>query len=197
MYVTGVYTGSVYKDMALLKNGFPAESVVNGSVIAVKTHEWGPATRGIFNRAILLIRDPFDSILAEFNRRSGGHTGHASLEKFNREKGSFWQDFVIKKAEEWENMNTDWINNFQGPLLVIMYSDLVDKVEEQLRKILDFLSVSVTKEEMGCVMSRKEGIYRRRKKPVRQRGSIFDNHLTKVVNQRKERVFLLARKKSR
>ena len=25
-----------------MKNGFPAESVSNGSVVVVKTHEWGP-----------------------------------------------------------------------------------------------------------------------------------------------------------
>ena len=40
--MTGFYTGSVYKDYALLKNGFPAESVSNGSAIVVKTHEYGP-----------------------------------------------------------------------------------------------------------------------------------------------------------
>ncbi|ROT74784.1 hypothetical protein C7M84_006707 [Penaeus vannamei] len=40
--VTGYYSGSVYKDYALMKNGFPAESVSNGSVVVVKTHEWGP-----------------------------------------------------------------------------------------------------------------------------------------------------------
>ena len=76
--VTGVSTGSVYKDAALLKNGFPAESVANGSVLAVKTHEWGAAGRQQFAEAILLVRDPFDSILAEFNRRSGGHIWYAS-----------------------------------------------------------------------------------------------------------------------
>merc|ERR1719369_773233 len=46
---TGVSTGSVYKDVALLKNGFPGESVANGSVIVVKTHEWGPGTRQQFD----------------------------------------------------------------------------------------------------------------------------------------------------
>ena len=194
VYVTGVYTGSVYKDMALLKNGFPAESVVNGSVIAVKTHEWGPDTRNIFNKAIILVRDPFDSILAEFNRRSGGHTGHASQEKFSREKGRFWKDFMRGKAKDWEDMNTDWIINFQGPLLVIMYSDLIEKVEEQLRKILSFLSVSVTKEEMECAMKRKEGIYRRKKKRLKT-GSVFDGYLTNIVNERKDRVLKLVKQK--
>ena len=53
---SGVSTGSVYKDVALLRNGFPAESVNNGSVIAVKTHEWGQDVRGRFQAALLLIR---------------------------------------------------------------------------------------------------------------------------------------------
>ena len=70
--IAGVSTGSVYKDVALMKNGFPGESVANGSVIAVKTHEWGAAGRQQFAAAILLIRDPFASILAEFNRRWKG-----------------------------------------------------------------------------------------------------------------------------
>ena len=175
-YFAGVSTGSVYKDVALLKNGFPGESVSNGSVIAVKTHEWGAGTRDLFTRAILLVRDPFDSILAEFNRRSGGHIGHASQEKFNRDKGRFWQDFVINKAKDWEDMNSDWINNFHGPLLVIMYSNMTNRVEEQLQRTLDFLHMSVTKEESG---------------------SVFDNYLTRVVNQRKERVLKLVREKLR
>ena len=53
---TGISTGSVYKDFALLKNGFPMESVSNGSVLVVKTHEWGGGGRKPFDAAILLIR---------------------------------------------------------------------------------------------------------------------------------------------
>ena len=80
---SGYLTGSVYKDYALLKNGFPAESVANGSVLVVKTHEFGPEARSKFDRVILLVRDPFASLKAEFNRRSGGHTGHASPARYS------------------------------------------------------------------------------------------------------------------
>ena len=71
----GVLTGSVYKDYALLKNGFPAENVVNGSVIAVKTHEFGPDALEAFDRAILLVRDPFASLLV-----SHGFKYHSGLQ---------------------------------------------------------------------------------------------------------------------
>ena len=154
-------------------------------------------TRELFDMAILLVRDPFDSILAEFNRQSGGHVGHASQEKFSRDKGKFWQDFVITKARDWEAMNSDWINNFQGPLLVSMYSDLVERVEQQLRRTLDFLAMAVTRKEMECAMSRKEGIYLRQKKRLKMAGPVFDKYLPKVVNQRKERVLKLISQKLR
>ena len=48
--LAGVLTGSVYRDYALLKNGFPAESVHNASVLAVKTHEYGTDARQGFDK---------------------------------------------------------------------------------------------------------------------------------------------------
>ena len=55
----------------------------------------------------LLLPFFFASIMAEFNRRSGGHIGYASHEKFIRDKGRFWHEFVVTKARDWEDMNTD------------------------------------------------------------------------------------------
>lgn len=82
-----MYTGSVYKDYGLLKNGFPAESVTNGSVLVVKTHEWGCRARAAFSRAVLLVRAPGAAIQAEFNRQSGGHVGFASPDRYKRTNG--------------------------------------------------------------------------------------------------------------
>ena len=44
-------------------------------------------------------------------------------------------------------------------------------------------------------MSRKEGIYRRQKNRLKMAGPVFDKYLTKVVNQRKERVLKLVSQK--
>ncbi|XP_030754095.1 WSCD family member AGAP003962-like, partial [Sitophilus oryzae] len=84
---TGYYTGSVYKDYGLLKNGFPAESITNNSVLVVKTHEWGTNARNMFSKAILLVRSPEKAIHAEFNRQSGGHIGFASPDRYRRTNG--------------------------------------------------------------------------------------------------------------
>ena len=67
--------------LCAFEDGFPAENVANGSVLVVKTHEFGPNARKLFDRVVLLVRNPFASLQAEFNRRSGGHTGHASADK--------------------------------------------------------------------------------------------------------------------
>lgn len=49
---------------------------------------------------------------AEFNRRSGGHVGHASLEKYRRNNGKYWHNFVMTKGSEWERMNLAWFGAF-------------------------------------------------------------------------------------
>ena len=66
-------------------------------------------------------------------------------------------------------------------------------MEEELRRVLSFLTVSVTKEEMDCALRKKDGIYRRQKKVMK--GPVFDYYLTRVINQRKERVLKLIREK--
>ncbi len=95
-----------------MKNGFPGESLCSGAVAAVKTHEYGPEAIAPFDRAVLLVREPFASIQAEFNRRSGGHVGHASADKYRRDGGAKWRAFARAKAEEWARMNMAWHDAF-------------------------------------------------------------------------------------
>jgi len=187
---SGILTGSIYRDFALLKNGFPAENVANGSVLAVKTHEFGPTARQDFEKAVLLVRDPFSSVLAEFNRRSGGHIGHASRDKFRKENGKFWREFVLSKGAAWEQMNLDWANNFQGSKLVVFYRDLIDDTETELRRILNFLNISISEKMLRCTMDLKEGIYRRAKRPDTTE-NLFDRHLTQFLKSKQKKVFQL------
>ena len=99
-----------------------------------------------------------------------------------------WQDFVIDKTREWENMNMDWIQNFPRPLHMIFYNDLVENLEQELTKMMDFLKVSFTKEQMECALARKEGIYKRKKRNGDLRKLVYNNFLTSVVNKRKNKV---------
>uniref|UniRef100_A0A6P7FHA9 WSCD family member CG9164 n=1 Tax=Diabrotica virgifera virgifera TaxID=50390 RepID=A0A6P7FHA9_DIAVI len=178
---TGYHTGSVYKDYGLLKNGFPAESVYNSSVLVVKTHEWGPSARSQFSKAILLVRTPASAIQAEFNRQSGGHIGFAAPDRYKRMRGRYWQQFVTEKLRGWQTMNLDWLYNFTGPTHVIFYEQLVDNVEHTLRSVIEFIDIPLNKELFDCAIERKEGIYRRKKRVL-----TFDPYTEKMKSMIKD-----------
>lgn len=50
----------------------------SGRSICVKTHESGQKEIEMFDSAVLLIRNPYRSLMAEFNRKCAGHLGHAT-----------------------------------------------------------------------------------------------------------------------
>ncbi|KAI4455122.1 hypothetical protein MML48_9g00016571 [Holotrichia oblita] len=185
--VAGIYTGSVYKDYGLLKNGFPAESVINGSVLVVKTHEYGPLARKPFSKAILLVRAPAPAIQAEFNRQSGGHIGFASLERYKRNRGKYWQQFVNDKLTSWRQTNLDWLRNFTGPTHVIFYEQLVQNVENTVRTILDFLELPISDELFQCALARKEGIYRRKRRALAF--DPFTSEMKRRMDKEQQRVY--------
>ena len=75
----GFYTGSTYDIV-----GYYHEKI-NTSTLTIKTHQVEDAEIRPFNKAIILIRDPYSALLAEFNRRmqeQGTFTGHAKEEDF-------------------------------------------------------------------------------------------------------------------
>ncbi|CAO1408229.1 unnamed protein product [Diamesa serratosioi] len=185
---TGILTGSVYKDFGLLKSGFPAESISNSSVLTVKTHEWGEQVFVKFNKAILLVRDPAKSIIAEFNRQNGGHVGFASPDRYKRTKGRYWTQFVTNKLWSWEQTNLSWAKNFTGDILIIYFDSLVENVEKTLKDILNFLEFPINDDLLACALLRKEGIYRRKKRLLP-----FDPYtstLHKMIDDKRSEVYL-------
>lgn len=76
---TGICTGSIYCDAPLRNKGFVGEYVHDGSVLVVKTHtsdyQWKGAKLikryhddAFYDSAIFLIRNPFDTFIAERHR---------------------------------------------------------------------------------------------------------------------------------
>ncbi|XP_050667635.1 WSCD family member AGAP003962 [Leptidea sinapis] len=163
---TGIMTGSVYMDYGLKLHGFPAENVTDGSVLVVKTHET-PTTNRKYDSAILLIRNPRDALLADFNRLHKGHIGTAPKSAFKRksnEHRSSWSKYVSVELTGWESMHRMWLTTFKGPLHIVFYETLVRDTRMTLQRTLDFLNHTVDEEDMSCALAYKEGIYRRKKK---------------------------------
>ena len=77
---TGVCTGFLHCDYVMRQSGFIGEGIKSGSVLVVKSHAVEPQWSGVayskpnrkqsfFGSAILIVRNPYDSLIAEWNRR--------------------------------------------------------------------------------------------------------------------------------
>lgn len=97
-----MYTGSVYNDGTLMER-LPGERVCNKSVSVIKVHPHTHSFRELnsgsfrsddqkceqsgirkFNRAVLLLRNPYDAIWSEYQRLlSGSHVNGIKAESFD------------------------------------------------------------------------------------------------------------------
>ncbi len=84
---TGICTGSIYCDGGLMRSGFVGETVHDGSVLVAKAHTPDyKKSHTKYGSAILLIRNPFDAMVAERNRQNSGgnHVGELSISSFGK-----------------------------------------------------------------------------------------------------------------
>uniref|UniRef100_A0A665TCP2 WSC domain containing 1b n=1 Tax=Echeneis naucrates TaxID=173247 RepID=A0A665TCP2_ECHNA len=156
---TGYYTGSFYFDGTLYNRGFKGEKDYwkSGRSICVKTHESGQKEIEMFDSAILLIRNPYRSLMAEFNRKCAGHLGHATDTQW---KSKEWPEFVSSYAPWWASHAMSWLK-FGRRLLVVHYEELQRALLPQLRLITGFLNVTMTEERLLCAQSNQDGHFKR------------------------------------
>ena len=76
---TGVCTGSYACDMSLRYAGFTGEGIQSSNVIVVKTHEAKPHW-GEFSSAIVLVRNPMDAIVSDWNRYVANGFQHKTVQ---------------------------------------------------------------------------------------------------------------------
>ena len=91
---SGIYTGSIYCDNELKSKGFVGEKVSSSNVLFVKTHYaskdlfiplseyYDPKKFKDITAAILLIRNPLDSIISSWNWVHSGHTATVPASSF-------------------------------------------------------------------------------------------------------------------
>ncbi|XP_018548108.1 WSC domain-containing protein 1 [Lates calcarifer] len=157
--VTGYYTGSFYFDGTLYNRGFKGEKDYwkSGRSICIKTHESGQKEIEMFDSAILLIRNPYRSLMAEFNRKCAGHLGHATDTQW---KSKEWPEFVSSYAPWWASHALSWLK-FGRRLLVVHYEELQRALLPQLHLITSFLNATMTEERLLCAQSNQDGHFKR------------------------------------
>ncbi|XP_045314180.1 WSC domain-containing protein 2 isoform X2 [Leopardus geoffroyi] len=156
---TGFYTGSYYFDGSLYNKGFKGERDHwrSGRTICIKTHESGQKEIEAFDAAILLIRNPYKALMAEFNRKYGGHIGFAAHAHW---KGKEWPEFVRNYAPWWATHTLDWLK-FGKKVLVVHFEDLKRDLFVQLGRMVSLLGVAVREDRLLCVESQKDGNFKR------------------------------------
>ncbi|XP_067664587.1 WSCD family member AGAP003962-like [Haliotis asinina] len=153
--LTGIATGSVYTDEDLRLNGFPGESLSNGFVVAVKTHELYDET--LYDRAILLIRNPYETFLSLFKFVHTNHTGAPSIEKYV----TGWTMFVAKGIDKYIQFYTSWMKHVD--VLPIFYDMMKQNLTHELHRIKDFLAKSGIKGDIRCALAEPSGSHKRKK----------------------------------
>ncbi|NXQ41571.1 WSCD1 protein, partial [Catharus fuscescens] len=158
-HATGYYTGSYYFDGALYNKGFKGEKDHWRSrrTICVKTHESGKTEIEMFDSAILLIRNPYKSLMAEFNRKYAGHLGYATDRTW---KSKEWPDFVNSYASWWASHVLEWLK-YGKRLLVVHYEELKQSLIPKLKEMVEFLNVTVTEDRLLCVENNRDGNFKR------------------------------------
>ncbi|XP_068937493.1 sialate:O-sulfotransferase 2 [Petaurus breviceps papuanus] len=156
---TGFYTGSYYFDGSLYNKGFRGERDHwrSGRTICIKTHESGQKEIEAFDAAILLIRNPYKALMAEFNRKYGGHIGFASQAHW---KGKEWPEFVKNYAPWWATHTLDWLK-YGKKVLVVHFEDLKQDLFTQLERMVNLLDVDVFEDRLLCVEGQKDGNFKR------------------------------------
>ncbi|NWY73828.1 WSCD2 protein, partial [Erithacus rubecula] len=156
---TGFYTGSYYFDGSLYNKGFKGERDHwrSGRTICIKTHESGQKEIESFDSAILLIRNPYKALMAEFNRKYGGHIGFAAHAHW---KGKEWPEFVANYAPWWATHTLDWLR-FGKKVLVVHFEDLKRDLFVQLQRMVALLGVTACEDRLLCVEGQKDGNFKR------------------------------------
>lgn len=194
---TGIYTGSIYPLDTELMQVFPGEILCSGHVAAIKGHpnafyvcpnitdkdklcfipnrpETSKCQMGMietFNRFIFVVRNPINSIFAEFQRQiSGTHYGIVS-DLTEDEIVDQWVSHSLRLALEikdgWENVIEPMmeVDSKAKTFLVVRYESLVNKSARlpELTRVPSFLQVPPNKERLKCAfeLSNIKSVHRR------------------------------------
>ena len=85
-YLAGIYSGSSLSDYAMSNGEFKYQKVYDGSVTPIKTHKRGDqhlSKKVDYDKAIVLLRSPYECMKANYQRKIAGKTGVIPPELFD------------------------------------------------------------------------------------------------------------------
>ncbi|XP_078486714.1 sialate:O-sulfotransferase 1-like [Ciona intestinalis] len=162
---TGLYTGSIYSDEHIYRKGFlgEIEKWESSKCAIIKSHKDTLQFSSHFDKLILVIRNPFDAILSEYNRcLSDSHTGFANQSSFTGKK---WPKFVPYKMQKWIRIIKVHLDAGKETT-VVFYENLVQNPSEELRRLIKFTGLHIPNLEarLICTQENLNGAFQRPKR---------------------------------
>ena len=126
-----------------------------------------------YDRTVVLVRDPYDALVSEANRRWNSrkniddHVGLANERAFIGEwvppqtlthtwhthtGNAHWDWYVEAKSNSWAYLLHTWLSHTHHPTHVIQYEALVSNTKQELDKVLTFLEVAVDNQTLDCAI---------------------------------------------
>ncbi|XP_021372453.1 WSCD family member CG9164-like [Mizuhopecten yessoensis] len=181
---TGIATGSIYGDGQLQQRGFPGETkcVKVDECLIVKTHEWKNDYQTYYDRAILILRHPRESVVSSFHYFNGGlHLKEANLQLFHSDH---WIRFAEERIQFWHGLNYDWVTKYHNPLHIIFYEELKAYQIIQIEQAVKFLNFTMTETDKTCMKKNIEGNFQRKHKNVIDLNTLYNDSLSTLMNNR-------------
>ena len=140
--ILGIATGSDGDIKAkligeLMKKGLSGEGLVDKSVFIVKSHypeRWGKQ-KFYCERAILLVRNPIDSITSLFNMVCTGTHSLSILDSDFKKFAHIWVDFLQNDISVWKDFHDFWIKA-KIPVHIVRYEDICEKPFPTLKSLV-------------------------------------------------------------
>ncbi|CAK8683719.1 unnamed protein product [Clavelina lepadiformis] len=169
---TGIYTGSVYGDTHLRRHGFLAEppDVSKHRSVVVKDHMLNENRMSLYESAILIVRNPYDAVVAEFNRVASNRnqTGFASEKQFQSQK--FDKIFKLR-SHSWLTV-IQYVVLSGKPILLIEFEELRNDPIATTLKMVKFLrkhtviSPDHLQQRILCLSQQLNGDHKRGKRKL-------------------------------
>ncbi|XP_071830998.1 sialate:O-sulfotransferase 2-like [Apostichopus japonicus] len=157
---TGYSTGSVHweseRNRQRVQEWFLAgtEDYMRQTGVCVKTHEFSIDHIPIFNNgAIILIRNPYYSVVSDYFRFFGGlkNISRNQLVESMESRNDHWTKVLLPQFQRWKLTNINWINNCKR-LLVVFFEDLERDPVRELTRMVTFLGQPLSPRRIMCAI---------------------------------------------
>lgn len=126
----------------------------------------------VYERAILLIRNPLDSFISEFNRLLRNSFENAPIEDWNQIQ-DLDSRFLNKMYPRWHEFHENILVNFTKPLLIIEHNSLQENAIGEMSRVMKFLNLDIADETKTCLSKNLIGPYKRPQRPKHEMDQII------------------------